>query len=126
MNPVLQIILAISGAIVFLGLYFVPTIVALKRGIRRNKKAIFALNFFLGWTALGWIGALVWALMEDTKITLYGRHIIKKSKKEISGALEEAFPDVEEETPVFDLLRNGSMKRTGLISRRFGRGKVIK
>jgi len=44
--------------------YFVPTYVA-----RRRKKedfwAIAALNVFLGWSIVGWVGALVWALMKD-------------------------------------------------------------
>ena len=41
--------------------YFLPTIVAL---IRRSNSTggVFLLNFFLGWTFIGWIGALVWAI----------------------------------------------------------------
>jgi Na+/H+-dicarboxylate symporter len=51
-------------AMIALVLYFVPAIIA---GIRakRNAGAIFALNLFLGWTALGWIVSLVWALTVD-------------------------------------------------------------
>ena len=41
-------------------LYFMPTIVAYRRG-HHNKKAIFLLNLFLGITGIGWVGALVWA-----------------------------------------------------------------
>lgn len=40
-------------------LYFLPSIVG------RNHKqiaAIFVLNLFLGWTFVGWVVALVWAL----------------------------------------------------------------
>jgi len=41
-------------------LYFLPTLVA---GTRRHHQrfAILVLNLFLGWTVLGWIGALVWS-----------------------------------------------------------------
>ncbi|QZT33716.1 superinfection immunity protein [Caldalkalibacillus thermarum TA2.A1] len=42
-------------------LYFVPAIVALVRK-HHNKMAIIALNVLLGWTLLGWVGALVWSL----------------------------------------------------------------
>lgn len=42
--------------------YFVPTLVAARRG-HRNALAVFLLNFFLGWTLLGWVAALVWAVM---------------------------------------------------------------
>lgn len=47
-----------------LALYFVPTVTAVVGG-RRNTLAIFALNLLLGWTAIGWIVALVWALAAD-------------------------------------------------------------
>ncbi len=42
-------------------LYFLPTIVA------HNKASfvpIFLVNFFLGWTVVGWFAALMWALVE--------------------------------------------------------------
>lgn len=41
--------------------YFIPTIVAFKRG-HHNRWAIAALNFFLGATCFGWIASLVWSL----------------------------------------------------------------
>ena len=41
--------------------YFIPSILAIARQ-HHNKMAIIVLNFFLGWTFLGWIGALVWSL----------------------------------------------------------------
>lgn len=44
--------------------YFVPTIVAYARQ-KRNAGAILALNIFLGWTVIGWVVALVWALKTD-------------------------------------------------------------
>lgn|SRR3989338_2070072 len=41
-------------------LYFLPSIIA---GMKRKENAIsiLILNIFLGWTILGWIGALIWA-----------------------------------------------------------------
>ncbi len=45
----------------FFCLYFLPAIVAHRRD-HHNKAAIFILNLFLGWTFLGWVGALVWSL----------------------------------------------------------------
>ena len=51
--------------LVFLGpllaLYFLPSILARKK---RQATAVLVLNLLLGWTVLGWIGALVWALAE--------------------------------------------------------------
>jgi hypothetical protein len=48
-------------------LYFLPSIVALARS-KRDLVSIFLLNFFLGWTAIGWVVALVWAFKIDTPI----------------------------------------------------------
>jgi hypothetical protein len=41
--------------------YFFPTLIASWRE-HPSWPAIFALNALLGWTALGWIAALVWSL----------------------------------------------------------------
>lgn len=45
-------------------LYFLPSIIALARS-KRDTLAIFLLNFFLGWSVIGWIIALVWAAKND-------------------------------------------------------------
>ena len=49
---------------ILLGLYFLPTIIVISRR-KRNAVAVGALNFFLGWTLIGWVVALVWALAHD-------------------------------------------------------------
>ena len=41
-------------------LYFIPTAIALVRGCRQIG-GIIVINLFLGWTLIGWVGALVWA-----------------------------------------------------------------
>jgi hypothetical protein len=48
--------------------YFMPTVMAATRG-HQNTGMIFLTNLLLGWTVLGWIGALVWAatLVEETR-----------------------------------------------------------
>jgi hypothetical protein len=43
-------------------LYFLPTLIGQKKA---NIGAIFVLNLLLGWTIVGWIVALVWALTVD-------------------------------------------------------------
>jgi hypothetical protein len=45
-------------------MYFLPSIIALARS-KRDTLAIFLLNFFLGWSVIGWIVALVWAVKND-------------------------------------------------------------
>jgi len=60
-----HILSALLIGVGFFALYFLPTIIARTRK-RRNVTAIAALNFFLGWTVLGWVIALVWALAESS------------------------------------------------------------
>lgn len=43
-----------------IALYFSPAFAAAHRK-HPNRVAIFVLNLMLGWTVLGWVGALVWA-----------------------------------------------------------------
>lgn len=56
-----------AGAIVWAALifftYFGPTFVGWRKP---NAFSIFAMNLFLGWTVIGWIVALVWALSADS------------------------------------------------------------
>jgi Superinfection immunity protein len=43
-------------------LYFLPSIIGRNK---RNSGGIFVLNLLAGWTFIGWIVALVWALVND-------------------------------------------------------------
>ena len=57
-------ILMLLGTTIMVALYFLPTIVAKRRG-KTNLLAIFTLNLFLGFTLIGWVVALVWAVSQD-------------------------------------------------------------
>lgn len=54
------------GGLLMIGavIYFIPSMVAALRQ-HRNKSGIILLNIFLGWTLLGWVGALIWAMYEE-------------------------------------------------------------
>ena len=43
-----------------IGFYLLPTMIAFARG-HHQRAAILLTNLFLGWTALGWIAALIWS-----------------------------------------------------------------
>lgn len=60
----LRVLLAVLLSLLTLG-YFLPTTIAVIRK-RSNTMAIFVLNLFLGWTLIGWVIALVWAVATDT------------------------------------------------------------
>jgi hypothetical protein len=54
-----------SGLILILAIvYFIPSIVASVCN-HRQLGAIFRLNIFLGWTFIGWVAALIWAMDRD-------------------------------------------------------------
>lgn len=45
-------------------IYFVPSIIAYANN-HRNVLAIFVLNLFLGYTLVGWVLALIWAVYKE-------------------------------------------------------------
>lgn len=57
LTPVNTVVLFVS-----LGLYLLPTLIAVHRQ-HRNSLAIAVLNLLAGWTFIGWIAAIVWALL---------------------------------------------------------------
>lgn len=86
--------------IIALFLYFLPTYFSWGR--KKNVGAIFALNLLLGWTFLGWLIALIWALTADgnqqivintspTKVEVEHRENISIAEelKKLKGLVEE-------------------------------------
>lgn len=63
-----------DGAVIFVAVmviaaisaYFIPTAVALARNHKTAQ--VFVINLFFGWSLLGWVIALVWAL--GSKVTV--------------------------------------------------------
>ena len=60
----MKIIRIVFGVLLCLTIYFLPTGIAIIRS-RSNTGAIFVLDLFLGWTGIGWVVALVWAVATD-------------------------------------------------------------
>jgi hypothetical protein len=50
------------------GIYFIPSFIAITKE-HRNEVAIVVLNAVAGWTFLGWVASLVWALVNSEKNT---------------------------------------------------------
>lgn len=66
LSPILALVAPDSNggtaiSILLLVVYFLPTLIAGSRK-RQNKEAIGILNLLLGWTILGWIVCLIWAI----------------------------------------------------------------
>ena len=56
----------VIGVIALVSCYFMPTIVALVRD-KYGAGGVILVNFFLGWTVIGWLFAFVWASSGKTK-----------------------------------------------------------
>ena len=59
-----MILIIIIWGILGLLIYFIPTFIARKKN-HLQKTAITLVNIFLGWTFVGWVVALVWAVMKQ-------------------------------------------------------------
>jgi hypothetical protein len=59
------VVLVLLGIVVFV-LHFLPTIIAWRRG-SKSFLWIFLINLFFGWTLIGWVIALVWALQDGPR-----------------------------------------------------------
>ena len=47
-------------------LYLIPSIIGFRRHLN-NKWSIFVINFFLGWTLIGWVVSLAWSVSNTKK-----------------------------------------------------------
>ncbi len=60
MNVLFQLV----GAVVAIALYFLPAIVADRRG-RHDKLTLALFNAVFGWTGIGWLMTLYWACLPN-------------------------------------------------------------
>jgi Superinfection immunity protein len=56
--------------LILVGLYFLPTLIANGRHLP-ERAGIFLLNLFLGWTLIGWVIALIWAVTAPAPYMVY-------------------------------------------------------
>lgn len=60
----LLLLAAAAGCLFVIGLYFLPTIVAMI-GKHHNTAAIVVTNLLFGWTGIGWAVALIWSISDS-------------------------------------------------------------
>ena len=59
-------ILQFWALVIFGGLiYWLPTIIAFGRD-SESRFGVLALNFLLGWTVIGWLSAIIWAIASSS------------------------------------------------------------
>ncbi len=81
--------------------YLIPTIIAFSEK-KKNTSSIAVVNIFLGWTLIGWIVALAWAVSKDKETnTIIHNHTPEKDhvadKLEKLATLKEKGHITEEE-----------------------------
>jgi hypothetical protein len=84
-TPVALIFLAIAVII-----YFLPGLIARKKS---NATAIALFNLFLGWTFIGWVIALVWAVSPDKTPIVYYNNKNEPSKAEELAKFKKLLDD---------------------------------
>lgn len=62
----------LSAPLFLIALYCLPTIVAGGRHLPQTA-GIAMLNLFLGWTFIGWVAALIWAITAPVPYLVYPR-----------------------------------------------------
>lgn len=72
-----------------LAVYFLPFLVAYFRD-STNKLAVFLVNFFFGWSVLGWVAALIMALTSERRMDAILRnaaiaHILQHPQDDTQG-----------------------------------------
>jgi hypothetical protein len=88
--------------VIVLPLYFLPTIIALSRK-KSNHLAIFLLNFFLGWTFVGWIVSLVWACTTDKSQTIVVNNAFPNTESQTaSKSTDDKFEQLQKLKGLFD------------------------
>jgi len=88
-------ILILALLLPVLALYFLPTILAANRK-NPNTGVIFVLNLLLGWTFLGWIGALIWALSSTTtQPTVIVHNTAQRNSQEYKAEKQDALTQMQ-------------------------------
>jgi len=64
--------------LILLALSFIPVIIAAVRK-HNDTLLIFLLTFFLGWTLIGWVVALIWSLSSNVQSIAMTNHPVNKS-----------------------------------------------
>lgn len=57
----MELIIMLPLTLIMLAIFFLPIIIAVRKH-HPNTLGIVLIDIFLGWSILGWLGALIWAL----------------------------------------------------------------
>jgi len=107
-----ELLILLITAISILLLYFLPTILAFSRK-KNNKSIIFLVMFFLGWSVIGWIVSLVWAISPDNSQTIIVNNTPTNSEEKLPFNRESAYDEkLNNLQKLKDLLDSGVLSKT--------------
>ncbi|MBS4004989.1 MAG: hypothetical protein ACJAVZ_002047 [Afipia broomeae] len=92
----------ILGTMFGLFIYLLPAFIAYQRW-HTNRHAILVINLFLGWSIIGWLGALIWSATSATtksttaSVALVGGVLAASSMFSADVRAQELYPDIARE-----------------------------
>ncbi|NPD85344.1 superinfection immunity protein [Lentimicrobium sp. L6] len=110
-----KILFYINAIILWVGLivfYFIPIIIGLQKV---HAKSILIINLLLGWTLLGWIGALIWAINSPEKNAPMQDPIIQPQQESLSKK-EKANSESSNNILINDINKLVNLKEKGVLS----------
>ena len=72
--------------------YMLPAVVAAQRK-HHQANAIAAVNLFFGWTLIGWVGCLIWALTEPLSVEARAEVMARAFTRAQANPIERAKKD---------------------------------
>jgi hypothetical protein len=88
--------------------YFLPTIIAIGRR-NSNTASVFVLNLLLGWSLIGWIVALVWALAANSPAPIIVNNTTQAYKPEPEKRIPTQQEKIDQLRQLKQLLDEGAL-----------------
>ncbi len=79
-----QLIIIVSVLLI----YFLPSIIAVKKD-HKNMASILLINMFLGWSLIGWLVAIVWAIKKTESVVIATSNVSNADELEKLHNLKE-------------------------------------
>src|SRR3974390_3700055 len=87
MRDIILLLAMLLISVLMGGVYALPTIIADYRN-DRHLIAIWVLNFFGGWTVVGWTAALIWSLTDNVREAA----ILQRAVDEVRSTVQRRVP----------------------------------
>ena len=111
-HPIVHVMIMILFSLGLVIFYLIPSIVGMQS---KHIKSILIINLLLGWTLLGWIGALIWAI-NSPEIHETSQEPAIHSQKDILSEQQKSNDLNNNSTLIDDLSKLVDLKEKGVLS----------